>query len=156
MNHGLPGWEDLYHGGLLLDTARLHTLSQNLPPPLDDYADLLTDNFTRRLSGKDRYMTILFEIRARKVLYDDAYWTLVADLRNDDLLDQNGHGELLDKLHARQLLDDLEYSRRRGRNESTAKDEQLPQVAEQESAYDAEHKQKDLFDEITGFHTGSQ
>ncbi len=39
MNHGLPGWEDLYHGGLLLDAARLHALAQDLPPPLDDYTE---------------------------------------------------------------------------------------------------------------------
>ena len=39
MNHGLPGWEDLYHSGLLLDAARLDALSRDLPPPLDDYTD---------------------------------------------------------------------------------------------------------------------
>ena len=39
MTHGLPGWEDLYHSGLLLDAARLHTLAQDLPPPLDDYTE---------------------------------------------------------------------------------------------------------------------
>ncbi len=37
MNHGLPGWDHLYHSGLLLDAARLHTLAQDLPPPPDDY-----------------------------------------------------------------------------------------------------------------------
>ena len=111
-----------------------------------DYLDLLTHSFPRKLSGKDGYVAVLVEVRARKVLSNDAFWSLVADLRNNDHLDQNGDGELLDKLHARRLLDDLDYSRRRGRNESTAKDERLPQVAEQESAYDAEHKQKDFFD----------
>ena len=111
-----------------------------------DYLDLLTHSFTRKLSGEDGYVAVLVEVRARKVLSDDAFWSLVADLRNNDHLDQNGYGDFLDKLHARRLLDDLDYSRRRGRNESTAKDERLPQVAEQESAYDAEHKQKDLFD----------
>ena len=111
-----------------------------------DYLDLLTHSVTRKLSGKDGYVAVLVEVRARKVLSDDAFWSLVADLRNNDHLDPNGDGELLDKLHARRLLDDLDYSRRRGRNESTAKEERLPQVAEQESAYDAEHKQKDLFD----------
>ena len=39
MNHGLSGWEDLYHSGLLLDAGRLHTLAQDLPPPLDDYTE---------------------------------------------------------------------------------------------------------------------
>ena len=39
MNHGLPGWENLYHSGLLLDAARLHAISQDLPPPLDDYTE---------------------------------------------------------------------------------------------------------------------
>ena len=35
MNHGLPGWEDLRHSGLLRDAARLDALSQDLPVPLD-------------------------------------------------------------------------------------------------------------------------
>ena len=39
MNDGLPGWEDLYHSGLLLDASRLHALAQDLPPPLDDYTE---------------------------------------------------------------------------------------------------------------------
>ncbi len=39
MTHGLPGWEYLYHSGLLLDAARLHTLAKDLPPPLDDYTE---------------------------------------------------------------------------------------------------------------------
>ena len=39
MNHGLPGWEDLYHRGLLLDAGRLDALSCNLPVPLDDYTE---------------------------------------------------------------------------------------------------------------------
>ncbi len=116
----------------------------------EDYLDLLTDSFTRELAGKDGYMTILLDLRARQVLYDAAYWTLVADLRNNGHLDQDGYGELLDELHARRLLDDLEYSRRSGRNASAPKDEPLPQVAEQESDYDATHSskdgQKDLFD----------
>ena len=41
MNHGLPGWEDLRHGGLLLDAARLEALSRDLPAPLDDYTEQL-------------------------------------------------------------------------------------------------------------------
>ena len=41
MNHGLPGWEDLYHSGLLLDAARLHALSQDPPRPLDDCTERL-------------------------------------------------------------------------------------------------------------------
>ena len=112
----------------------------------ENYLDLLTDNFIRALTGKDDYLTILVEIRALQVLPDDAYWTLVDDLHNDGYPDQDGYFELLDKLHAHGLLDDLDYSRRRNHNESTSKDERLPLVAEEESAYDAEHKQKDLFD----------
>ena len=116
----------------------------------EDYLDLLTDSFTRELAGKDGYLTILLEIRARQALYDAPYWTLVADLRNNGHLDQDGYGELLDELHARRLLDDLEYSRRSGRNASAPKDEPLQQVAEQKSDYDATHGskdgQKDLFD----------
>ena len=33
---GLPGWERLYHGGLLLDATRLTALSRSVPGPLDD------------------------------------------------------------------------------------------------------------------------
>ena len=33
---GVPGWERLRHGGLLLDATRLAALSQNVPGPLDD------------------------------------------------------------------------------------------------------------------------
>ena len=33
---GLPGWERLRHGGLLLDATRLAALSQHVPGPLDD------------------------------------------------------------------------------------------------------------------------
>ena len=39
MNHDLPGWEDLRHGGLLLDAARLDGLSRSLPDPLNDYLE---------------------------------------------------------------------------------------------------------------------
>ncbi len=39
MNHGLPGWEDLRHSGLLLDAARLDALSRDLPARLDDYTE---------------------------------------------------------------------------------------------------------------------
>lgn len=39
MSNGLPGWEDLRHGGLLLDAARLEALSRDLPAPLDDYTE---------------------------------------------------------------------------------------------------------------------
>ena len=33
---GVPGWERLRHGGLLLDATRLAALSQHVPGPLDD------------------------------------------------------------------------------------------------------------------------
>ena len=33
---GLPGWERLRHGGLLLDATRLTALSRSVPDPLDD------------------------------------------------------------------------------------------------------------------------
>ena len=33
---GLPGWERLRHGGLLLDTTRLAALWRHVPGPLDD------------------------------------------------------------------------------------------------------------------------
>ena len=41
MDHGLPGWEDLYHSGPLLDVARLHALSHDPLPPPDDYTEPL-------------------------------------------------------------------------------------------------------------------
>ncbi len=112
----------------------------------EDYLDLLTDSFTRELLGEDGYLTALLEICARKVLHENTYWNMLANLRNGGHLDQNDQSKLLDSLHARGLLDDLEYFRRRDHNESTSKDERLPKVAEEESAYDAVHKQKDLFD----------
>ena len=115
----------------------------------EDYLDLLTNNFTRKLADKDDYVAILFEIHARKVLYEAAYWDMVADLRDGGHLDQSSYDRLLDRLYARKLLDQLEYSRRGGRNAPTAEDEPLPQVAEREEAYDTTHTpkdgQKDLF-----------
>ena len=38
-NHGLPGWEDLSHSGLLLDAARLAELAAYAPAPLDGYTE---------------------------------------------------------------------------------------------------------------------
>ena len=37
-NHGLPGWNDLSHTGLLLDAARLAELAGHTPAPLANYA----------------------------------------------------------------------------------------------------------------------
>ena len=38
-NHGLRGWEDLSHSGLLLDAARVAELASRAPSPLDDFAE---------------------------------------------------------------------------------------------------------------------
>ena len=45
---GLPGWEDLLHGGLLLDGARQATVAQNPPAPLSDWVE----NQLRRQAGR--------------------------------------------------------------------------------------------------------
>ena len=44
-NHGLPGWEDLSHSGLLLDAARLAGLVGYTPAPLGNYTE---DKLRRR------------------------------------------------------------------------------------------------------------
>ena len=36
---GLPGWDRLRHGGLLLDPKRLEAVTQNTPGPLDEYTE---------------------------------------------------------------------------------------------------------------------
>ena len=45
---GLPGWEDLVHGGLLLDGARQAAVAQNPPEPLSDWVE----NQLRRQAGR--------------------------------------------------------------------------------------------------------
>ena len=37
--HGLPGWEELSHSGLLLDAARVAELARYAPAALDDFAE---------------------------------------------------------------------------------------------------------------------
>ena len=115
----------------------------------EDYLDLLTDSFVHGLTGRDGYVTILFEILFRKVLYDNAYWNLVTDLCNRGCLDPDGCGQLIDRLHARKLIDDLEYRRWTGREAPASASELLPRVAEPESDYNANPRQrgeqKDLF-----------
>ena len=39
MNVGVPGWERLRHGGLLLDGTRLATLAREVPVPLDEFVE---------------------------------------------------------------------------------------------------------------------
>ena len=52
-NHGLPGWEDLSHSGLLLDAARLAELAVHAPEPLDGYTeDKLRRRATALLDGQ--------------------------------------------------------------------------------------------------------
>ena len=109
----------------------------------EDYLDLLTDSFVHGLTDRDGYVTILFEILFRKVLYDNAYWNLVTDLRNRGCLDPDGCGQLIDRLHARKLIDDLEYRRWTGREASAPASELLPRVAEPESDYNANPRQRD-------------
>ena len=47
-NHGLPGWEDLSHSGLLLDAARLAELAGHAPAPLNGYTE---DKLRRRATA---------------------------------------------------------------------------------------------------------
>ena len=39
MNVGVPGWERLRHGGLLLDGTRLAALAREVPVPLDEFVE---------------------------------------------------------------------------------------------------------------------
>ena len=39
MNAGVPGWERLRHGGLLLDGTRLAALAREVPVPLDKFVE---------------------------------------------------------------------------------------------------------------------
>ena len=116
----------------------------------DDYLDLLTDPFTRALTGEDGYVTVLLEVRARNLLAETAWWTAVDDLRTGGHLAADRYGQLLDSLHARGLLDDLGSRRRRGHYPPAPSHEPLPRVAEPEADY---HKgappkdgQTDLFE----------
>ena len=84
----------------------------------DDYLDLLTDGFTLELLGDDGYVTVLLEVRSRSVV--DGWRRFLADRRRTSAetvatSTRNPYAQLLDKLHARGLLDDLGYRRRRGR-----------------------------------------
>ena len=80
----------------------------------DDWRHLLTDPFTRDLSGDDGYVSVLTEVRARDLLYESAWWSLVGELRGTGHLDDDSFGRLLDRLYARELLDDADYRRRAG------------------------------------------
>ena len=75
----------------------------------EDLVGLLTDPFTRDLTGDDGYVAALLEIRRREILHEGAYWTMVADLRNGGHLDDSGHKKLLDRLHAHGLIDGEGY-----------------------------------------------
>ena len=99
----------------------------------EDYVNRLTDSFTRELVGKNRYVTVLFQVRMRNVLDETTYWTMVANLRNSGRMAQGSYDQLLDRFHAHELLNDLHYSRRSGRDAPASKDEPLPQVAERGS-----------------------
>ena len=109
----------------------------------DDYLDLLTDPFTRELTGEDGYVTALLEVRARNLLDETAWWTTVDDLRTGGHLAADRYGQLLDSLHARGLLDDLGYRRRRGHYPPAPSHEPLPRVAEPEADYHRNAPPKD-------------
>ena len=97
----------------------------------EDYRGLLTDRFTRDLTGNAGYVTVLSEIRARDILYESAWWSMVTDLRSAGHLDDDSFGRLLDRLHARDLLSDSDYRRRSGRAlPATAADLPAQRVAE--------------------------
>ena len=97
----------------------------------DDWRDLLTDRFTRDLTGDDGYVTVLSELRARDILYESAWWSLVDELRGAGHLDDDNFSRLLDRLRARDLLSDADYRRRSGRAlPATGADLALQRVAE--------------------------
>ena len=101
----------------------------------DDCLDLLTDPFTRTLTGEGGYVTALLEVRARNLLDETAWWTTVDDLRTGGYLAADRYSQLLDSLHARGLLDDLGYRRRRGHYPPAPSHGPLPRVAEPEADY---------------------
>ena len=116
----------------------------------DDCLDLLTDPFTRALTGEDGYVMVLLEVRARNRLDETAWWTTVDDLRIGGHLAADRYGQLLDSLHARGFLDDLGYRRRRGHYPPAPSHDPFPRVAESDADY---HKgappkggQTDLFE----------
>ena len=117
----------------------------------EDYLGLLTDRFTRDLLGNGGYVTALVEIRAREILYEGSYWATVTDLRNGGHLDDGSYNQLLDRLHARNLLDDVDHHRRRGRG-MPAPAAGLPaqRAAEPRAGHQADlfpkKKQRDLFE----------
>ena len=116
----------------------------------DDSLDHLTDPFTRDLTGEDGYLTLLLEIRARNVLDEAAWWTTVDHLHTGGHLAADHYGALLDELHARGLLDDLGYRRRRGRSPPAPSHEPLSRVAEPDANYHTgappKDDQTDLFE----------
>ena len=109
----------------------------------DDCLDLLTDEFMRALLGDGGYPTVLFEIRSRCIMGEDDYWTIVTLLRDDGCLADGSYGALLDQLHARGLVDDIGYRRRRGRNPPARTTEPFLRVAEPRSDYSGESPRRD-------------
>ena len=109
----------------------------------DDCLDLLTDPCTRELTGEDGYVTVLLEVRARNLLAETAWWATVDDLRTGCHLAADRYGQLLDSLHARGLLDDLGYRRRRGHYPHAPSRESLLRVAEPEADYHRNAPPKD-------------
>ena len=75
---------------------------------------------------------------------------MIATLRDGGYLDETGYDQLLDKLHARGLLDDVGYRRRRGRNPPAPAGEPLSRVAEPRTDYRVatppQDRQTDLFE----------
>ena len=117
----------------------------------EDYLGLLTDRFTRDLLGDGGYVTALVEIRARETLYEGSYWATVTDLRNGGHLDEGSYTQLLDRLHARNLLGDVGYHRRRGRGmPGPAAGIPAQRAAEPRAGHQADlfpkKKQRDLFE----------
>ena len=101
----------------------------------DDTLDRLTDPFIRDLTGEDGYLTLLLEIRARNAMDEAVWWTTVDALQTSGHLAADHYGALLDELHARGLLDDLGYRRRRGRYPPAPSHEPLSRVAEPDANY---------------------
>ena len=116
----------------------------------DDYFDPLADEHTRSLLGEEGYVIALVDIRARSILDERAYWTMLDDLQVSGDLNENLYCRVLDSLRARDLIDELEYRRRRRADAYAPNAVPLEEVAEPQASYrttaEPQGKQTDLFE----------
>ncbi|MDE0191069.1 MAG: hypothetical protein OXQ90_06900 [Gammaproteobacteria bacterium] len=113
-----------------------------------DASALINAPQTRQVLGDDGQVTVLVEVRGRRILDDDAYWIAAGALRDGSHETTDRYGTLLDQLHARGLLDDAGYRRRRGIEPPAAGNEPHLQVAEQGAAYRADTPGRDWRGEL--------